>query len=72
VSGEDRFDPENLPDRNIVVEEPFSERIICEAIRKWLRSRGYQFQVKMVPINQAKGSGLLKELGQGKKSEEDS
>ena len=63
---------EDLPEWNIVVDESFSDRIVCEAVEKWLRSRGYPFQVKMIPLDPAKGSGLVKKLCQRKESGEDS
>lgn len=61
---------EDLPEWNIVVDEPFSDSIVCGAVKKWLRSRGFQFQVKMIPLDQAKGSGIVKKLRQREESEE--
>ena len=51
-----------LPEWVIVVEEPFSDEVVCKAIKKWLQDRGYEFGVKMISFNQAKGSGLIKKL----------
>ncbi len=51
---------EELPEWTIVVDEPFSEEFVCDAVEKWLEDRGYQFKVSMIPLEQAKGSGLSK------------
>ncbi|MBA7511259.1 hypothetical protein ES705_03250 [subsurface metagenome] len=53
---------EELPEWEVVVEEPFSEEVVCKAIEKWLRGRGYEFGVRMVELEQARGSGLIKQL----------
>ncbi len=50
------------PEWEIVVDEPFSDRVVCDAIEKWLRDRRYEFGVKMIPLEQARGSGMVKEL----------
>lgn len=52
----------DLPEWGIVVDEPFSDQVICKAVEEWLNDRGYKFEVKMIPAEQAKGSGLLKKL----------
>jgi len=46
----------------IVVDEPFSDEVVGKAIEKWLQDRGYEFRVRMVSLDQAKGSGLIKKL----------
>ncbi len=46
----------------IVVDEPFSEAVVVEAVRKWLEDRGYEFGVMMIEMEKARGSGLVKEL----------
>jgi hypothetical protein len=46
----------------VVVEEPFSDEVVCKAVEKWLRGRGYEFGVRMIELEQARGSGLIKEL----------
>jgi hypothetical protein len=51
-----------LPEWEEVVEEPFSDEVVCKAIEKWLRGRGYEFGVRMISLEQARGSGLVKEL----------
>jgi len=51
-----------LPQWTIIVDEPFSDEVVCKAIEKWLHDRGYKFKVKMVSLDQAKGSGLIKKL----------
>jgi len=58
----DKEKEDYLPEWTIVVEEPFSDGLICKAIEKWFQDRGYEFGVKMVSLDQAKGSGLIKKL----------
>ena len=55
---------DDLPDWVVVGEEPFSEEVVCKAIEGWLGDRGYKFGVRMIPLEQARGSGLVKELRQ--------
>jgi hypothetical protein len=55
---------ENLPDWVIVVDEPFSEDVACKALEKWLRDRKYKFGVRMISLDETKGSGLIKKLRQ--------
>ncbi|GFP34856.1 hypothetical protein HKBW3S43_00648 [Candidatus Hakubella thermalkaliphila] len=50
------------PDWVVIVEEPFSDEVVCQAVGKWLRDRGYEFGVKMISPEQARGSGLIKKL----------
>jgi len=58
----DKEKEDYLPEWMIVVEEPFSDEVVCRAIEKWLKDRGYEFKVRMISFDQAKGSGLIKEL----------
>jgi hypothetical protein len=53
---------EELAQWNIVVDEPFSEAVVVEAIRKWLEDRRYEFGVRMIEMEKARGSGLVKKL----------
>ncbi len=53
---------EELPEWEEVVDEPFSEEVVCKAIEKWLRNWRYEFSVRMVSLEHARGSGLIKEL----------
>jgi len=53
---------EEQPEWEEVVDEPFSDEVVRSAIEKWLRGRGYEFGVRMISLEQAKGSGLVKEL----------
>lgn len=53
---------DELPEWEIVVDEPFSEEVVCKAVEGWLRDRRYEFGVRMIPLEQARGSGLVKEL----------
>lgn len=50
------------PDWVVVVEEPFSDEVVCKAIEGWLRDRGCEFRVRMVSLDQVRGSGLVKAL----------
>jgi hypothetical protein len=53
---------DELAQWNIVVDEPFSEAVVVEAIRKWLEDRRYEFGVRMIEMEKARGSGLVKKL----------
>jgi len=53
---------DELPEWMVVIEEPFSDEVVCKAVEKWLRGRGYEFGVRMIELEQARGSGLIKEL----------
>jgi len=53
---------DELEEWNIVVDEPFSEAVVVEAIRKWLEDRRYEFGVRMIEMEKARGSGLIKKL----------
>lgn len=61
------------PEWVIVVDLPFSDEVVREAVGKWLRDYGYKFELRMIPFEQAKGSGMLKyldeEVGKIKKEE---
>lgn len=53
---------DHLPEWSIVIDAPFSEDAIKDVIEKWLRERGHSFTIRLITINEAKGSGLLKEI----------
>ncbi|MCX9085794.1 MAG: hypothetical protein OIN87_13460 [Candidatus Methanoperedens sp.] len=53
---------DEMEEWNIVVDEPFSEAVVVEAIRKWLEGRRYEFGVRMIDMDKARGSGLIKKL----------
>lgn len=53
---------DELPEWNIAVEEPFSDEVVSKAVQRWLRDRGYQFGIKMIPLEQARGSGMIRNL----------
>lgn len=55
---------ENLPDWVIVVDEPFSEDVVCKALGKWMGDRKYKFGVRMISLDETKGSGLIRKLRQ--------
>ena len=52
----------DLPNWVVVVEESFSDEVVCKAIEGWLRDRGYEFGVRIISLEQARGSGLVREL----------
>ena len=58
----DREEESDLPEWVIVVEEPFSDAVVCKAIGRWLLGRGYDLGVRMVPLEEAGGSGLIRKL----------
>ena len=49
-------------DWEIVVDKPFSDDFICEAINIWLDSNDINIRVEMVDIKHADGSGYVKHL----------
>ena len=53
---------DELPEWVIVIDDPFSDAVICHAVGKWLQDRGFEFGVKMISPEEAKGSGLVKKL----------
>ena len=56
-------DPDEEPlGWSIIVDEPYSEEVICKAVLKWLRDRRFQFNVKMIPVEKSRRTGMLKML----------
>jgi hypothetical protein len=55
---------DELPEWVIVVDDPFSDEVVWHAVEKWLRDRGYEFGVKMISLEEARGSGMIKKLKQ--------
>lgn len=53
---------DELPELNIVVEGLFSDEVVSNAVERWLRRRGYEFRIRMIPMDQARGSGMVKKL----------
>lgn len=53
---------DDSPEWEIVVDEPFSDEVVRNAIEKWLKDRRYEFGVRMISLEQARGSGMVKEL----------
>jgi hypothetical protein len=53
---------DDLSDFDILVEEPFSEQVILDSVDKWLKDRGFEFKVRLIPMEEARGSGSIKEL----------
>lgn len=62
---------EELPVWTMVVDELFSEETICRSVEKWLQDMGYQFKVRMISLEQAKGSGLIRTLRERLNEDED-
>ena len=56
---------DHLPGWNIVVEESFSDGVVSKAIERWLRDRRYEFRIRMISLEQARGSGMIKKLRDG-------
>ncbi|ETR68095.1 MAG: hypothetical protein OMM_10883 [Candidatus Magnetoglobus multicellularis str. Araruama] len=46
----------------IIVDEPYSEEVICNAVLKWLRDRNFEFKVKMISVETSRCTGMLKSL----------
>lgn len=55
---------DELPEWVIVVDNLFSDEVVCHAVEKWLWDRGFEFGVKMISPEEARGSGLIKKLKQ--------
>ena len=53
---------DHQPEWAIVIDAPFSEDATKDAIENWLKGRGYSFNVRLITVKEAKGSGLLKKL----------
>lgn len=53
---------DDMPEWEILVDGPFSEESVKNAIEKWLKERDYKFKVRMIPVEEAKGSGIIKDL----------
>ena len=47
---------DELPEWEVVVEEPFSDEVVCKAVEKWLGGRGYEFGVRMIDYDGFYGS----------------
>lgn len=62
---------DEIPEWEILVDEPFSEGVVKEAVKKWLNERGYKFEVRLIPLEEAKGSGMIKDLRERLKNKED-
>lgn len=50
------------PDWVTVVDGGYSAESVLAAVRKWLRDRGHEFEVRLISPDDAKGSGLIREL----------
>jgi len=58
---DDEANEESL-DWSIIVDEPYSEKAICDAVLKWLRDRNFNFKVKMISVEDSRRTGMLKGL----------
>lgn len=59
---EENEENEEEIDWEIIVDKPFSDIVVKEAIENWLKERGYKFNVNLIPFEEAKGSGYIKKL----------
>ncbi len=55
---------EEISDWDIIVDKPFSDVVVKEAIENWLKERGHKFNVNLIPFEKAKGSGYIKNLNE--------
>lgn len=53
---------DEMPEWEILVDGPFLEEAVKGAVERWLKERGYKFKVRMIPVEEAKGSGIIKDL----------
>ncbi len=61
---------DEMPEWEILVDGPFSDELVKETIDKWLKERGYKFDVRLIPFEEAEGSGTIKELRERLKNKE--
>lgn len=66
VMSKKEFEKENeegeIVDWEIIVDKPFSDMVVKDAIQNWLKERGYKFNVNLISLEEAKGSGYIKNL----------
>ena len=59
---EQENEEEEISDWEIIVDKPFSDIVVKEAIQNWLKERCYKFKVNLILFEDAKGSGYIKKL----------
>ena len=47
---------------DIIVDVPFSDQVVCPAIDNWLRVNNIKLKTRLIDINDAVGSGYIKEM----------
>ena len=47
---------------DIIVDVPFSDQVVCPAIDEWLRVNNINLKTRLIDINDAAGSGYIKEM----------
>lgn len=63
---------DRLPYWNIVTEEEYSEQAVEKAVREWLERKGFEFDVRVIPPDEAEGTGLLEKIDGLKEKDLDS
>ncbi|KXA99509.1 hypothetical protein AKJ41_05295 [candidate division MSBL1 archaeon SCGC-AAA259O05] len=63
---------DRLPYWNIVTEEKYSKKAVKKAVRNWLERKGYEFDIRVIPPDEAEGSGLFEKLEELEKKDFDS
>ena len=49
-------------DWEVIVDKPFSDEVVCDAINAWLNSDDINIKVKMNDVKDVEGSGYVKDL----------
>ena len=49
-------------DWEVIVNKPFSDEVVCDAINAWLESNDINIKVEMISIKDTEGSGYVKDL----------
>lgn len=62
---------DRLPFWNIVTKEEYSEQAVKKAVEEWLEGNGFEFDVRVIPPEEAEGSGLLKKIEELKEKDLD-
>lgn len=68
---ENEENEEEIADWEIIVDKPFSDIVVKEAIENWLKERGHKFSVSLIPFEDAKGSGYIKNLRERLENKDD-
>ena len=46
---------DDLPEWILVVDMPFSDEIVCEEIKRWVRLPRHKFEVRIIPLEEDMG-----------------